>query len=1349
MDAPRSDSSDGNAPAGSDAQQQATPPGATRAANTWIPRRLTPDQRRRLVNALAKAFDHGGMERLASLGLGVTLGEIVNPNQRIQQIALELVEWAEAQNMLTELDSAAKADIPGNLLLQNWLPNPTFVQDSPYRGLSPFLADDADVFFGRDVFADQLEKAVELRPVVPVIGPSGSGKSSVVFAGLTPRLRAAGGWVIASFRPGTHPDPPGGPPNPFLALAATLVPLQEPNMSMKDLRRERREQAKEFLTGETWLHDVLNDIREIRNTPHLLLIADQFEEIFSPVIDDAVRRTFLDVLLAPFRRTSDHPGQAPPLVLVPTLRADYLGQSLSYPPLLEAMQGSDLKLGPMSSDELRQAIMRPAALRGVALQEGLTERILEDVGDEPGNLPLLEFALTRLWEEQEDGLLTHKAYEEIGEVEGALASFAEKSVSELGEDPERMRQVFTQLVRPGEEGTTDTRRQASREELGEEGWALVTRLADQKLVVTDSDKETGRDTVEVVHEALIREWPSLRDWMDLDRDFRRWQDRLRQDLQDWEEAKRDHGALLQGTRLDVANEWKRQRGAKLSEAECGFIEESVRAREDEQKSERLRRRRVIAGLAGGLVVALMLTVLSVWLWQQAEAQTALVLRQARINLIQALSSEATDQIQRGDHERGALLARQAYLFSSRAGNDALGVHAQIDSALRGTLGVEHFSRILRTGAAMNAVAFSADGALVAAGDRRGTVHLWDPRRPEAGSRLLPTRDDWVNAVAFNPRANMLATGGRAGAVRLWDLDGSDGDPVVLTDAPSSVATVAFSADGQLLAAGGSGPGPLRVWDLAQPNSRPAILSDASRDVLSVSFGREGRTLATTDQDGVTRLWDLTQPNLEPRVLHTAEANAASVAFSPDGRMIAMGSTDGTVQLWDQLRIDSPPEELLQGLGTAVVLTAVAVSPNNRMVAAVSGVDGHVWLWDRDAPDAPITLRGHESIVTSVAFSPDGQTLASAGGDETVRLWDLGEPAVPTLLKGHTDSIYAVAMDPDGRNLASADGDGAVRLWDLQDPQNAPRPLREAGSRISSLAFSRDRSKLAAGGYSDAVWIWDLNNPEGEPVKLQRPGGVTSVEFSPDGGTLAAGSWDGTATLWNLGQDVNPTELSDGLGSIQAVAFGAEGRILATAGCVRPGDAPGNCDEGGVRLWDLSQTAAPPRVLDDFADEVTSIAIAGDGRRMAVGSKDGAVRIWDLESLDQPAYTPTGPRFSVASVALSADGRFLAAGHRNGGLSVWDLNYPSSPAELAGHDGYVYALAFSPEGWPLASGGADSIIRLWTSTDTLAQTVCDRVGRNLDPEEWSQYIGAATQYEATCPNLPSGGNHLTTPDSGSP
>ncbi len=511
-----------------------------------------------------------GVLRQGQVGGWIQIEAINVPGHRVVQGFSGTPVWDEQLDgvvgMVIESDRQAQTKaayiIPTTLLVKAW-PNLSqqTIPPCPYRGLFAFREVDEPYFFGRESYIAQLVEAVQKKPFSAIIGPSGSGKSSVVFAGLVPQLSRSGNWVAASFRPGSQP---------FRALASALIPLLESNMSETDRLVEINKLAQLLRNGELALTEVMERIAHKHAGAHLLLVADQFEELYTLCSSEEERRHFLDLLLSvsqhlPYRRLLN-------VHLVITLRADFCGHAFSYRPLADALQYADLKLGPMVRHELRDTIRKPAEKLKIRVDEELVERILGTVSKEPGHLPLLEFALTLLWKRQRGSRLTLVAYDEIGGVEAALAAYADEFYEGLGEEEQvQVQQIFVQLVHPGE-GTEDTRRIATRAEIGEKRWVLVPFLSDARLVVSGRDESTGNETVEVVHEALIRGWKRLREWMEHEREFRIWQERLRIAIRQWQASGKDDGAVLRGALLIEATQWMTQRSDALGQQEQEFIE---------------------------------------------------------------------------------------------------------------------------------------------------------------------------------------------------------------------------------------------------------------------------------------------------------------------------------------------------------------------------------------------------------------------------------------------------------------------------------------------------------------------------------------------------------------------------------------------------------------------------------------------------------------------------------------------------------------------------------------------------------------------------------------------------------
>jgi signal transduction histidine kinase len=442
----------------------------------------------------------------------------------------------------------------------------------PYRGLLAFQEEDEPFFFGREILTKQLVGEARKKPFVALIGPSGCGKSSIVFAGLIPKLRKEG-FLIASFRPQDRP---------FHSLAAALLPFLQGQMSEVDMLIEINKLTDRLREGNVALLDVIELLVRKHDVNHFLLVADQFEELYTLCPQETERRKFLDRLIAAIQISSKLRRKAN-FTLVITLRTDFLDHTLLYRPFADVLQHADIKLGPMNRLELRHVIEKPAQLLGLKIEAGLTDRILDAISQEPGQLPLLEFALTQLWMVRRGWKLTHTAYDEIGGVERALAIYAEKSYLELSEEEQKQAErIFLQLVQLGE-GTENIRRRARRRDISEGDWSLVPHLANARLVVTGQDNTIGENTVEIAHEALIRVWQRLKGWMEADREFRIWQERLRHALHEWEKNGKDTWSLLRGPFLTESEGWSRQRSENIGPAEQAFIQASRDQRTAELK----------------------------------------------------------------------------------------------------------------------------------------------------------------------------------------------------------------------------------------------------------------------------------------------------------------------------------------------------------------------------------------------------------------------------------------------------------------------------------------------------------------------------------------------------------------------------------------------------------------------------------------------------------------------------------------------------------------------------------------------------------------------------------------------
>ncbi|WP_055489061.1 helix-turn-helix domain-containing protein [Streptomyces sp. TP-A0356] len=1080
--------------------------------------------------------------------------------------------------------------------------------DAPYRGLARFEPSDRHLFFGRDQLVAQLTDRVRDCRMVAVVGASGSGKSSLLRAGLLPSLQAqqSSGCRLAAIRiltPGPHPASTHSP-----ALTAS----QE--------------------AGDT------------------LVVVDQFEELFTLCSDPAERAAFLDLLVSavePKRR----------LRVVIAVRADFLSRCADHRPLAAALTDATFLLGPMGPAELRDAIVKPAAAAGLIVERTLTARIIEDVAEEPGGLPLMSHALLETWRRRRGRTLTLAAYETAGGVHGALTHTAEELYTRLApEQAEVARRILLRLIMPGE-GAQDTSRPAEHAELralsatGQRAdtASVLEQLVRARLLTLDGDM------MHLAHEALITAWPRLQSWVDGARERLRVHRQLTEAARAWDALDRDPGALYRGTRLATAEEYLTGYRAELTPGEAAFLDASVAAREQERRAAARTARRIRALLAAVSALLLVASTAAVIAFQQRSL--------ARAGRDRAVAEQVVAEAGQLNATDPSLAARM-YVAAHRLRSDHEAAAGLLD-----TQNIALSSVLSGHSQAVYAVAFSPDGHTLATGAGDDTIRLWslaDPAHPVPLGRPLTGHTNWVYWLQFSPDGHTLASASRDHTARLWD-----------------------------------------VRDPAHPKALGRPLTGHRDYVFSVSFSRDGRTLATASQDHTVRLWDVSDPArakaLGPPLTGASDA-VASAAFSPDGRTVAAPGHDHLIRLWN-VTDRTRPQLWSKPLSNPDVVYAVAFRPDSKLMASV-GNDYRVRLWDVSDPahanplGQPLT--GHTDTLLAVAFSPDGRTLATAGAEHTVRLWDVSDPRHPAALGqpliGHAGFVNWLAFSPDGRSLASASDDHTVRLWHL------PRAVLAGhlGS-VTSIAFSPDGRVLASAS-AGRVRLWDVRDTAGGRQLSELPGQHLAIRgaFQPRGRLLASADGDGTVWLWDVSAPDRPRQV--GLihtgGADQAdgvLAFTPDGHVLVTGG-----------PKHSLRLWNVIDPARPAALGSPLTGHISNVHWAGvspDGHTLASTSEDDKVRLWDIRDPVRPRALPdirTGDTGGTLWGAFSSDGRLLATAGVGHDVRLWNVSAPAqaSPVggSLTGHTGPVTWVGFSPDGHTLASAGEDRSVRLWDLTD---------------------------------------------------
>ncbi|MFJ4585215.1 nSTAND1 domain-containing NTPase [Streptomyces echinatus] len=1161
-------------------------------------------------------------------------------------------------------------------------------QVCPYRGLEPFTAAHARWFKGRDKAVEQvLANLAGERRLTLLLGPSGSGKSSLIQAGVLPALaegdlRGSESWLPVLARPRqdllTEIERAGlpGARHDGLMAAADRRLASEP-----DRRR-------------------------------VLLVIDQFEELLVQGADGRLREfpAVIDEITTVADSDSD-------LSVILVMRDDFYPQlAASAGRLLEAAMPGLLNVpGTLGRKDLYDIIVEPARSVGLDFQQGLPEQIISDVletNPEPAMgrhapvtvLPLLEMTLTELWRQRKDGYLTHEAYQRIGAVGGSLTAWCEKALRELSPDQQGIaKNVLTCLVRPADtqRRIPPVRAQVPLDELrglaagadsapGDDVDAVIATLARRRIITTtqtlrgpDRPEAPPEPVAELIHDALIRDWGRLRKWVREEHEFHEWLERTRERQLRWAE-KRDPGDLLAGTALADSNRLSRGRGLPKELADF------LTASRQRQETIARRRRRLITVLAALLVLALLAGAGALWQWRAALAE-----REAALSRQLAVESGTLIDV---NPELSSLLAVQAY-HTSRT-SEAL-------SSLRTDAYLPLGRRLLGHTKAVNAVAFH--GRTLATGSSDGTVRVWDTATGRTRGKLTGLYGE-VNAVAFSPDGRTIATGSSYSAW-LWDAaTGRARTP--LTGHTDTVFSVAFSPDGRTVATAGA-DGSARLWDATTGKQRTKLTGHANT-VYSAVFSPDGRTVATAGADGSARLWDATTGKQRTKLTgHTAQV--VSVAFSPDGRTVATGSGDGTMRLWNA--IDGKPGPEVDVL-TGTVLS-VAFSPDGRTIA-IAGTNRLTRLWDVATHAMSKSLIGHTDSVNAVAFGPDGRTLATGSGDTTARLWKVTATG-DTSLVGHTDIVYSVAFGPDGGTVASAGADRTAILWDVATGRKRLSLDGHEGA-VLGVTFSPDGRTVATAGADGTARLWDATTGRPRLTPLSDTAPLHSVAFSPDGHTLVTGGRDGTVRLWDADTGKPGTSLEGHTDAVFSAAFSPDGRTLAT----------GSADKT-VRLWNVTTGKAHTITTPDQVHDVT---FSPDGRTLATAVGDYTVRLWDV-STRTTRTTLAGRADVAASVAFSPDGRTLATGDAGSTTGLWDATSGKSRMTLIGqHADEVTSVAFSPDGRVLASGSVDKTVHLWRvalpEPAEAIRTICRAVGRDLTKQERTAYLPGRSG-DPVCPS----------------
>ena len=1226
---------------------------------------------------------------------------------------------------------------------------------NPFPGLRPFGIEEDYLFFGREEQATELLGLLREHRFLAVVGTSGSGKSSLVRAGVLPALyggtmaQAGWRWEVVVLRPGGAP---------ISNLAQSLIDSDLYDAEDDALPRLRATLSRSRL-------GLSEAIRQSSIDPetNLLVVVDQFEELFRfrQEGDDhqEIAGEFVQLLLNASQQTDQR------IYIAITMRSDYLGECAQIPGLAEAVNDGEYLIPRLTRDQRRAAIEKPVSVGGGEISQRLVQRLLNDVGDDADQLPVLQHALMRIWENwvadrDADEPMDLRHYDEVGGLREALSNHADEVYEALPNDEQRQisRQLFKTLTERGEDERgirRPTRLDYLSDIIGTDESVLVPlieefRKAGRTFLMPMEPAELVSDTVvDISHESLMRVWRRLSHWVDEESQSARIYRRLAEtaalyqdgkagvyhdpDLQialSWREndkptqawAERYHPEFQQAMSfLDVSHETmqvaerERELARQRELEQAQKLAEAERLRAEEQQRAAVRLKWLVRGLAVVTLLALGAGGLAIRSRGLAkEAQVIAEANEKKAEEQETLAKESANQATASAEvaRKNARIARQAEDDADRSRDEAVKLRKKAEDseelanqrAYLSDINVAQQSALQPGGAdrvdeLLNR--WRPQTSLESSDRRRWEWYYLNASRGTRAQTVHPAIG-WLWPIRWHPRRELFATAGSEGVILVWDI--VTNKPVQLLHGHEGiVADLSWSPDGTRLASSGSDT-TVRIWNL-KTGLQELVFREHENGVPSVAWSGDGKRIASGSGGGVALIWLAENGTIEHRLKgHTNWLNQC--AWNHDGSRLATASSDATARIWDAN--SGKPLHVLK-VNDDRVLT-VNFNPDGTKLAS-GGRDRLIHIWDvSSGKELGEPLAGHSGFVLDVAWHQDGRQLLSGSADTTVRIWDVERGSVSETFRGHGSWVNTVQWSPKHDRIGTSSFDRTVRIWDVQAPERIPSLVGHT-DRVTAAAWSPDGQTLATAGMDNTIRIWDVSTrKESRAPLVGHSAGIWALDWHPDGKRLVSGGNDRKAIVWNVQTGEVVVELSDFETSVSDVAFDPAGKNLAVA-AGRSGFRRGRNTIKFLRVWNVGddKSAWKLRWKQKAHAQIYSVCWSPDGKRLASGGNDpetesDRIRIWDLQGKQLLGFGGVETRQeSVFSLAWSPDGNHLASGallnqfgrgDTPNAIRIWDVNTGGQLQELLSHREGVLSLDWNLDGARLVSGSADRTIKIW-------------------------------------------------------